>query len=89
VIIEQPEWLPQGQEHIGAALNRAATDWASGKLLSVTIIAETTDDGIMLWATEPEDLVKLIGFLTAFSNYISHSVPFDGPEDDEEEGEMA
>jgi hypothetical protein len=41
----------------------------------------------MLWATEPEDLVKLIGFLTAFSNYISHSVPFGDPEDDEEEGE--
>jgi hypothetical protein len=88
VIIEQPEWLPKGQENIGAALNRAATDWASGKLLSVTIFAETTDDGMMVWATEPEDLVRLIGFLTAFSNYVSHSVPFDSGEDDEEEGEQ-
>jgi hypothetical protein len=84
LIIQQPEWLPKSQENIGTALNHAATDWASGKLLSVTIFGETVDGSMMVWATQPENLLGMIGFLTAFCSYISHNVPFEDGDDEDE-----
>jgi hypothetical protein len=54
--------------------------------MSVTILAETIEGGFMFWGTEPEEMLKLIGVLSALGNYLSHSVPFDG-ESDEQEGD--
>lgn len=83
-----PEWLPNGQKTIGEALNRAATAWASGQLLSVTVIGETISGGHLIIGTEPEDMVKTIGFLFSLASFLSHNVPFGGgEEDDEEDGE--